>query len=134
LRFRYAPDALSTRMYRTLPEMIEGWTKNLALLFPAPIALALWRVLDVLLIVGIPWIAVAWPFLPTLGRGALMLIWARTLWRYYSRVAKSNFPALDCAISILGVPLFVYLLFRSVIHHRIKKTVSWKGRTYPTVR
>ena len=34
LRFRYAPDALSTRMYRTLPEMIEGWTKNLALLFP----------------------------------------------------------------------------------------------------
>jgi hypothetical protein len=34
IRFRYAPDALATRMYRTLPEMIEGWTKNLALLFP----------------------------------------------------------------------------------------------------
>ena len=34
IRFRYAPDALSTRMYRTLPDMVEGWTKNLALLFP----------------------------------------------------------------------------------------------------
>ena len=33
LRFRYAPDALSTRMYRTTSAMIEGWTKNLALLF-----------------------------------------------------------------------------------------------------
>ena len=40
LRFRYAPEALSTRMYRTLGEMMEGWTKNLALLFPH--ALACW--------------------------------------------------------------------------------------------
>ncbi len=134
LRFRYAPDALSARMYRTLPEMIEGWTKNLALLFPAPIALALWRVLDVLLFVGIPWIATVWPFLPNLARGLLMLIWLRTLYRFYSRVARSNFPAFDCAISIIGVPMFVYLLFRSVIHHRIKKTVSWKGRSYSTRR
>ena len=29
IRFRYAPDALAARMYRTLPEMVEGWTKNL---------------------------------------------------------------------------------------------------------
>jgi len=132
LRFRYAPDALSTRMYRTLPEMIEGWTKNLALLFPRPVALALWRVLDMLLFVGVPWIAVAWPFLPNLARGLLMLIWLRTLYRYYARVARSNFPVFDCAISIAGVPMFVYLLFRSAIHHRIKKAVSWKGRSYST--
>jgi len=134
LRFRYAPDALSTRMYRTLPEMIEGWTKNLALLFPQPIALALWRVLDVLLFFGIPWLALTWPYLVAWQRGALMLIWLRTLWRYYARVARSNFPAFDCAISIVGVPLFVYLLFRSVIHHRIKKSVGWKGRSYSTGR
>ncbi len=134
LRFRYAPDALSTRMYRTLPEMIEGWTKNLVLLFPSPIALALWRVLDVLLFVGIPWIALAWPHTGPLQKGLLLLIWLRTLYRYYARVARSNFPAFDCAISIVGVPLFVYLLFRSVIHHRIKKAVSWKGRSYSTGR
>ena len=132
LRFRYAPDALSTRMYRTLPEMIEGWTKNLALLFPSPIALALWRILDVLLLVGIPWIALTWPYMVEWQRGALMLIWLRTLWRFYARVARSNFPAFDCSISIIGVPMFVYLLFRSVAHHRIKKTVTWKGRSYST--
>jgi glycosyltransferase involved in cell wall biosynthesis len=49
IRFRYGPEALSTQMYRRTSEMIEGWTKNLALLFPTPITLALWRILDVLL-------------------------------------------------------------------------------------
>ena len=38
IRFRYAPEALATRMYRTFPAMVEGWTKNLALLFPKPVA------------------------------------------------------------------------------------------------
>jgi hypothetical protein len=33
---------------------------------------------------------------------------------------------------MLGIPLFVYLLVRSVIHHRIKKNVAWKGRSYNT--
>ncbi len=32
LRFRYAADALAARMYRSTAAMIEGWTKNLALL------------------------------------------------------------------------------------------------------
>ena len=30
--FRYAPDALSTHMYFGFSDMMEGWTKNLALL------------------------------------------------------------------------------------------------------
>ena len=134
IRFRYAPDALATRMYRTLPEMVEGWTKNLALLFPSPIYLALWRILDLALFLGIPAIAFSWPFLTSLQRGLLLLIWLRTLWRFYARVARSNFPALDCALAIAGVPLFVYLLVRSYVDHRIKKTVRWKGRSIPTGR
>ena len=28
IRFRYAPDALAARMYRSLPEMVEGWTQE----------------------------------------------------------------------------------------------------------
>ena len=47
LRFRYAADAVSTRMYRSTAAMIEGWTKNLALLFDNSLALAFWRVLDI---------------------------------------------------------------------------------------
>ena len=46
LRFRYAPEAVAARMYRSLGAMMEGWTKNLALLFGNPLAMAAWRVLD----------------------------------------------------------------------------------------
>ena len=134
IRFRYAPDALATRMYATLPAMIEGWTKNLALLFPRPIYLALWRILDVVLFFGIPWIALTWPYLVNWQRGALLLIWLRTLYRYYSRVARSNFPAVDCAMSVVGIPVFIYLLVRSFIQHRITKRVSWKGRDISVLR
>jgi glycosyltransferase involved in cell wall biosynthesis len=132
LRFRYAPEALSTRMYRTTSEMIEGWTKNLALLFPRPVALALWRILDLALFLGLPILALGIFWLVPWQRSVILLIWVRTLWRFYSRVARSNFPAFDVAISILGIPLFVYLLLRSVVNHRIKKNVVWKGRSYNT--
>jgi hypothetical protein len=54
----------------------------------------------------------------------------RTLFRFYRRVAKSNFPFAECALSPLGLPLFVALLYRSWFQYRILKQVSWKGRTY----
>jgi glycosyltransferase involved in cell wall biosynthesis len=132
IRFRYAPEALSTRMYQTTSEMIEGWTKNLALLFPKPIALALWRILDLLLFFGLPVLALGLYWLQPWQRSVILLLWIRTLWRFYSRVARSNFPWFDVAVSVLGLPLFVYLLVRSVIQHRIRKNVAWKGRTYDT--
>jgi glycosyltransferase involved in cell wall biosynthesis len=132
IRFRYAPEALSTRMYQTTSEMIEGWTKNLALLFPEPVALALWRILDLLLFFGLPALALGLYWLQPWQRGVILLLWVRTLWRFYSRVSRSNFPWFNVAISVLGIPLFVYLLVRSVIHHRIKKNVAWKGRMYDT--
>lgn len=134
IRFRYAAEALSTRMYRTTAQMIEGWTKNLALLFPQPLYLAAWRVLDVVLFFGLPAMALGLPWLVAWQKGALLLIWARTLWRFYARVARSNFPAFDVGLSILGVPLFVFLLVRSNIHHKVHRQVAWKGRSYRTGR
>ncbi len=139
LRFRYAPDALSARMYRTTSAMMEGWTKNLALLFNNALATCLWKILDVVLLVGLPWIAIhLWNarFSPRslewLGAGwVLLLLWLRTLFRFYARVAKSNFPFVDCAISPLGLPLFVVLLYRSWFSHKVLNQVSWKGRSYP---
>jgi glycosyltransferase involved in cell wall biosynthesis len=138
LRFRYAADAVATRMYRSNAAMIEGWTKNLALLFADSLALALWRALDILLLLGLPVLAVElWntplpgPWLQWLGAGwVLALLWVRTVFRFYARVAKSNFPFVDCALAPLGLPLFVALLYRSWFQHRVLKQVSWKGRDY----
>jgi glycosyltransferase involved in cell wall biosynthesis len=135
IRFRYAPDALAARMYRSLPEMVEGWTKNLALLFPQPLWLAAWRVLDLLLFFGLPALALAlMPLRPLWQTAVIWLIWLRTLWRFYERVARSNFPAGDVAISILGVPMFCWLLVRSHLHHRVTRSVDWKGRRYKVGR
>ena len=138
LWFRYAEDAVSTRMYRTTGAMLEGWTKNLVLLFNNALSLAVWRALDLVLLIGLPvlaielwngrlaprglqWLSVGW---------VLLLIWARNLFRFYARVAKSNFGFVNCAISPLGLPLFVALLYRSWFQHRVIKQVSWKGRSY----
>src|ERR1700733_8206012 len=139
LRFRYAADAVSTRMYRSTGAMIEGWTKNLVLLFNNALALAFWRALDLALLIGLPWLAIElWNAhftarsLQWLAAGwVLILLWLRNLVRFYARVAKSNFRFIDCALSPIGLPLFVVLLYRSWFQHKVFKRVSWKGRTYP---
>jgi glycosyltransferase involved in cell wall biosynthesis len=138
LRFRYADDAVSTRMYRSTGAMVEGWTKNLALLFSNALALSAWRSLDIVLLLGLPVLALGLGnahfrahSLEWLGAGwVLALLWIRTLVRFYARVAKSNFPFADCVLAPLGLPLFVVLLYRSWFEHRILKRVSWKGRVY----
>ena len=91
LRFRYADDAVSARMYRTTAAMIEGWTKNLQLLFNNALVLAMWRALDILLLFGLPVLACElWNArlgahgLEWLGAGwVLALLWLRTLFRFY---------------------------------------------------
>ena len=136
LRFRYAPDALSTRMYRTTSAMLEGWTKNLALLFANSLTLAAWRLLDLALLLLLPILAALYWHasvrgVPWFSAGLLIaLLWLRTLWRFYARVARSNFPPLDCLLSPLALPLFAGLLARSGYLHRLGRAISWKGRKY----
>jgi glycosyltransferase involved in cell wall biosynthesis len=138
LRFRYAADALAARMYRSTRALLEGWEKNLALLFDNALTLAVWRAIDLILLFGLPVLTVvlwnahfAAHSLQWLGAGwILALLWVRTLFRFYGRVAKSNFSFLNCALAPLGLPLFIWLLYRSWFQHRILKRVTWKGRSY----
>jgi len=74
------------------------------------------------------------PLLVIWQRWAILLVWMRTTWGFYGRVARSNFPAGDVAISILGVPMFCWLLLRSHFHHRVTRSVDWKGRRYKVGR
>lgn len=133
LRFRYAPDAVSTTMYRGVRDMMEGWTKNLVLLFPHALTLAAWRMLDIVLLL-LPLAYFVFPHLTQMQYGLLALVWLRTVWRFYSRVSRSNFSFVDCAISPLALPLFLYLLVRSWMNHKLFHHVAWKGREYRTGR
>ncbi len=132
LRFRYAPEMVAACMYRDLPSLIEGWSKNFVLLFPAPIKLFLFRLLDLVLFFGLPILALTYPFPVLWPREVLAVLWVRTVFRFYNRVARAHASFADSVLSIFGIPLFLYLLARSYIQHRLQHRVPWKGRTYPT--
>ncbi|MGB6869503.1 MAG: glycosyltransferase family 2 protein [Acidobacteriaceae bacterium] len=140
LRFRYAPEAVSARMYRSFGTLVEGWTKNLALLFRNAPALAGMRLLQLGVLLGVPLLTgfFAWEMErpgarsgvlgPPMAIAALSLVWVRALWGFYSRVAKSNFPFRDYVWAPLAVPLYAWLLWRSWFRVRVLKQVVWKGR------
>jgi glycosyltransferase involved in cell wall biosynthesis len=133
IRLRYAPDALSTRMYRGFGDMVEGWSKNLVLLFPHALALAAWRLLDIALLL-LPLLLIPLRYLVWWQQLVIMLLWLRTLFRFYGRVARSQFSRVDCALSAFALPLFIGLLLRSWMEHRVFHRIAWKGREYRTGR
>jgi glycosyltransferase involved in cell wall biosynthesis len=140
LRFRYAPEAVSARMYRSFGALVEGWTKNLALLFGNALALAGMRLLQLGVMVGVPALIgfFVWEMKqpgarsgvlgPPMAIAALSLVWVRALWGFYSRVAKSNFAFRDYVWAPLGAPLYAWLLWRSWFRVRVLRQVVWKGR------
>ena len=141
LRFRHAPEAVAARMYRSFGAMVEGWTKNLALLFGNAPMLAGIRLLQLGVLVGVPalvwffwWLRRLHPGMNTgvlgtpMATAALALVWLRALWGLYGRVAKSNFPFRDCVLAPLGIPLYAWLLWRSWFRVTVMKQVVWKGR------
>ena len=132
LRFRYGGEAVRTRMYRSLGQMWEGWTKNLALLFEHPVRLAAQRGLEFLAIVGGAAAALA---ALAAGRGmsaGLALLVALAVWsRFLLRIRRAHFEAAENALAVFGLPLFAALLVRSKQHHAVRGSVEWKGRTYP---
>jgi glycosyltransferase involved in cell wall biosynthesis len=154
IRFRYAADAVRTRMYRNYHQLRDGWTKNLALLFPNPLRLAAWSFIEFfvtlsilngliqMLLLGrsyIPSASVLLPHYPIPDRqvalfnglmiafttSGLLFVWLRSA----LRTRTAHFPLKVSTISMLGLPMFGYLLIRSVTLHN-SGGVSWKGRTY----
>jgi glycosyltransferase involved in cell wall biosynthesis len=128
--FRYAADAVHTRMYRSFAQLREGWTKNLALLFPTPVRLAVLRAIEFVLIVASFAISVAsalrghWQAAILAGMLAMILY---ALFRM--RIRRAHFAWDANLLALLGLPLFSYLLLRSKSAHA-SGSVPWKGREY----
>jgi len=123
LRFRYAPEAVSTRMYRSTHDLVEGWTKNLAALFPHALPLAVLRLLEAAMLVGGP-VALLW----TPWAALSAVIYAE----FATRLKKGGWSLADVPRSVAGLPFFAWLLLRSYWMYSIRKRVVWKGRSYPT--
>lgn len=127
--FRYGGDAVQTRMYRNFAQLREGWTKNLALLFPRPRALAFLRMAEFLLIIGNLSAAIWAKFSgrPNLALQTALLTVILSGW-LVMRIRKAHFSTLSNLSAVLGLPVFSYLLVRSV--RLCKSGVAWKGRAY----
>ena len=129
--FRLAPDQVRTRMYRSTTQLIEGWTKNLVLLFPHPIRLACLRAAEftTIWITGLLALAFLWrgQFSPAALAGALCATLKIFFWR---RILRAHFSWSSNILAIFGLPLFSYLLLRSVIQYG-RGHIAWKGRNYP---
>jgi glycosyltransferase involved in cell wall biosynthesis len=151
IRFRYGANAVRTRMYRNYRQLRDGWTKNLALLFPNPG----WLAAKTLLSWGIPLGVLLWPMIMMFGAELtnqrasasqlhsdfLMLARVVEHWwwttivalgftRLTIRLNRANFTwDMTFLGALFGMPMFAYLLLRSKRAHA-NGSVSWKGRTY----
>jgi glycosyltransferase involved in cell wall biosynthesis len=124
IRFRYAVRA---RMYRSFEQLREGWTKNLSLLFPATIPLAVIRAAEFLITMACLTIGLA---SAAHGFSVYTFLYLFVPYMTYRRISSAHFSWSSTLLGILGLPVFSYLLVRSKLRHA-SGDISWKGRTYP---
>ncbi len=147
IRFRLGRGLVRTRMYNSWEELRNGWTKNLALLFPDARRLARKRNAEFCRLLLLPVLSTLCSTLLT-ARGAagmgthghwivsagVILLWLLTLSNFavfYSRVARAHLPYWPSLLSIFGLPWFAALLRHSAKAHE-DGSVHWRGRTYST--
>jgi chlorobactene glucosyltransferase len=141
LRIRSAEDALSTRMYRSLSGLLEGWTKNVItgglLSFPP----LLRRIVPPVAVLGTIALWMVPPAL-ALGAGAGLVdaasglaLWATTCtalsiltWTRFTQ--RMGAPAYYGIFFPLGAAVTTYILVRSWLQGG---NVRWKGRQYTIV-
>lgn len=131
--FRQGAGLVKTRMYRTFSSLVEGWTKNLALLFPNPIRLAAIRAVEfftiVLTVCGYADLLIL-PHGQSTEMDVLLILGTIIYLNFVRRTLVAHFPWKANALAIFGLPLFSFLLLRSYFHTRVRGTVRWKGRVY----
>jgi chlorobactene glucosyltransferase len=136
LRIRGAQEELATRMYRSLPHLVEGWSKNIVMgglqtmpralrPFVPPVAflggVGLWLVPPVMLAVSLAGFAgPAWLTWSATVCGISVLIWAHFM-------SRMDAPVSYAPLYPLGALVGSYIFLRSWSRGR---HVVWKGRSY----
>jgi chlorobactene glucosyltransferase len=129
----------STRMYTSLPEIWEGWTKNIflgmrgrlgLLLFGGVVGLLGALALPLWLVAGLVWFASTESPLSALVAGEAILLWAYLL-GMRSRVALAMHISPLFAFTLpLGALVFTAMMFTSAFRVLSGRGVTWKGRIY----
>jgi len=128
--FRYGGDAVRTRMYRSWSQMKEGWTKNLALLFPRPRTLALVRGAEFVLVWGNLVAGILSLLMKRFEVAETTFLLALIVAAYaWTRIRRAHFSFASNLLALGGLAIFTHLLMRSAALHRTGG-VNWKGRKY----
>ena len=131
IRFRRGTGLVRSRMYRDFRSMVEGWTKNLALLFHRPLWLATLRAIEFSVIVGCVAAAAVLLLAKNYAIGiGVTAIGALTYGSFLWRIRRAHFPTAANLMSFFGLVLFSWLSVRSWRGSRAGGAVTWKGRTY----
>jgi chlorobactene glucosyltransferase len=131
-----------TRMYTSLPEMWEGWTKNIYLglrdrpslmllgAFGAFLALVAAVILPLWPVLGILWYSQGGGWLALTVIALALILWSMIIYAR-ARVAVGMGISPWYALTIpLGAAVFAALMFNSTWKVLSGKGVTWKGRMY----
>ena len=131
-----------TRMYTSLREMWEGWTKNIYLGLRDQPSLTALGVFGAFLCVIVSLVLPAWPLLGFLWNfnagswmAATVIIESILLWAYMiyarSKIAeKMKISSWYACTTPLGAAVFGAMMFASTWKVLSRKGVMWKGRVY----
>jgi chlorobactene glucosyltransferase len=129
----------TTRMYTSLAEMWEGWTKNIylglrdrpgLLLFGILIGLVVSVVLPVWLVGGLAWLAISGRFAAGVVAAEAIVLWGYLLWK---RVQASHAFSISSGYALtfpLGALIFTAMMVASAYDVLSGHGVVWKGRRY----
>ena len=135
-------EVASTRMYTSLAEMWEGWTKNIYLGLKDNQGLLLLGIFGAFLAFTAALLLPAWVFWGVYLTGAsgslaggVVLLEALALWGYliYWRILASRgmgIPDWYALTASIGAGIFAAMMLTSAWNVLSGKGVTWKGRTY----
>jgi chlorobactene glucosyltransferase len=130
---------VNTRMYTSLPEIWEGWTKNIylglrdrlwLLLLGAAVGLLGALALPLWLVLGVGWLVSGGGAVALLVTFQSLLVWACLLIQRARAARAFHIPAWYALTLPLGALLFTAMMFASAFKVITGIGVSWKGRTY----
>jgi len=129
---------VSTRMYRSLRALWEGWTKNLYPLMGGTTKQALLELIEVFPVVEIIVLFLVWLLLPGTYRPPLLLIAAllllavsRRCARFGQALYRNLYPISYIEYYVPGMCLYSAALIASWWKNT-RGSVRWKGRSYPS--
>ncbi|MEO0224464.1 MAG: glycosyltransferase family 2 protein [candidate division WOR-3 bacterium] len=121
-------DKIYCRMYKTLKDIINGWSKNLFLLADMNVLNLLRPILRIFLIL------IVWLFLISLSIlkskyiiAFVLFIFSNAEFYFYFREHKGY----NLFSAIIGLFLFFVIALRSIYWFKFKKSIIWRGREYP---